>query len=229
MRSLNNIFLAAIFLFILFVIGYKGKINFKGVNTEYLSYGTTKTMKGICAVFVFLHHFTNESIYTGPLFFIFKPIGIYMVALFFFYSGYGLMYSKRNKPDYMNNFLKQRFCSVLIPYLIVIVIYSVIKYICTDITISDIFTSYLERWPIVDNSWFIVSILILYLLFWLSFGVVKNYILFIVVFAILFVWSILDYNFIYWSYPIVSFPLGMLWARYKKQIDDFIFKIITRA
>jgi membrane-bound acyltransferase YfiQ involved in biofilm formation len=152
-----------------------------------------------------------------------------MVALFFFYSGYGLMYSKRNKPDYMNNFLKQRFCSILIPYLIVVAIYSVVKYFYADISISYIFKSYFEGFPIANNSWFIVSILMLYFLFWLSFGVIKNWIPFAVVFTILFFWAIVDNNFIYWSYPIVSFPLGMLWARYKKQIDDFIFKNYNKS
>lgn len=208
----------------MFLICYKGKLNFKSINTDYLSYKKTTTIKGICAICVFLHHFANEAIYTGPLFFIFKPMGIYMVALFFFYSGYGLIYSKRNKPNYMNNFLKQRFCSILIPYLIVVVIYSLVKYFYADISISYIFTSYLGRWPIADNSWFIVSILMLYLLFWLSFGVIKKHILFVAVFAILFIWAIFNYNFIYWSYPIITFPLGMLWARYKTKIDNFIFK-----
>lgn len=221
---MNSILLAVIFLFIMFLICYKGKISFKTISTDYLSYEKTTTIKGICAIFVFLHHFANEAIYTGPLFFVFKPIGAYMVALFFFYSGYGLMYSKKNKPNYMNNFLKQRFCSILIPYLIVVIIYSVVKYFYADISILDIFTSYFKRWPIADNSWFIVSILMLYFLFWLSFGVIKNWIPFAVVFTILFFWAIFDYNFIYWSYPIITFPLGMLWANYKTKIDDFIFK-----
>ncbi len=203
---------------------YKGEINFKGINKDYLSYETTKAMKGICALFIVLHHFTNETVYTGKIFFIFKPIGIYIVAIFFFFSGYGLMYSKKNKPGYMDNFLRRRVCSVLIPYLIVIVIYFVVKYICIRISITEVFTSFFDRWPIVDNSWFIVSILLLYIMFWLFFGVMKKPVLFGIVFDILYVWAIVDYKFIYWSYPIIAFPLGMIWACYKTKIDNFIFK-----
>lgn len=50
-------------------------------------------------------------------------MGILCVAVFFFYSGYGLTISLRNKKNYMQGFIRKRFLTILVPYLMIAFIY----------------------------------------------------------------------------------------------------------
>lgn len=226
---MNSVFLMILFFMVLFLFFYKSRINVTGINNDYLSYETTKTLKGICAILIVLHHFSTNLPYLAPFFCVFNPIGQYIVALFFFFSGYGLIYSKKNKPNYMNTFLRKRFCSIFIPYLIAIAIYTVVKYLLADITFKDVVASFIANEPIVDYSWFVVAILISYLLFWLSFSVFKSRALFVVLFLSLFAIAIINPNFTYWRPSSLTFLLGMLWAQYKDKIDKFLFEHYYRS
>lgn len=54
-------------------------------------------------------------------------VGGCWVALFFLWSGYGVVYSCNKKSDYLKGFLYNRGVKVLIPFFVVHVLYFVIK------------------------------------------------------------------------------------------------------
>ena len=78
---------------------------------ESLSLHSSKGLLGFCAVGIMLHHmsqtiyFANED--PGILLFM-VDIGVCFVGMFFFFSGYGLYSSLRDKPDYLKVFLRGR-------------------------------------------------------------------------------------------------------------------------
>ena len=102
-------------------------------------------------------------------------IGVCFVGMFFFFSGYGLYTSLRDKPDYLKGFMKNRLPAILVPF-----------YICNFVFIlGSYFSGYEfkegELMPylsgaILMNSqmWYIVEVLILYVLFYVVFRLIKN-------------------------------------------------------
>ena len=89
-------------------------------------------IRGICAVEIVIGHigtvFGNEI-----LLFPFRKAGVLIVGLFFFLSGYGLLYNLEHKKDYLSGFLKRRFISILLPLLIVSIIAGILYIITTQI------------------------------------------------------------------------------------------------
>ena len=84
-------------------------------NDDYLDKESTNNIKGIFAIMILLSHFRGyvnidpTSLYDRFI----SLIGQLMVAMFLFYSGYGIMESIKNKKDYMKSFLKNRFLKTL--------------------------------------------------------------------------------------------------------------------
>lgn len=72
-------------------------------------------IKIIAAIVVVISHLVKD--YNLGIFNQLFDFGTYSVALFFFLSGYGLMYSLQNKENYLNNFLKKGFPKLLSPTL----------------------------------------------------------------------------------------------------------------
>ncbi len=212
-----------IIILFLLMIFYKSTLHIKQCDRNYLCVEKSNSVKAICAISVMLHHITNE-VYCGILYLPFQMIGYLMVAVFFFYSGYGIMYSYKTKEKYMENFLKRRILTVLIPYLIAIIIYVLIKSFFYGFNIINILNSFISGSPIANNSWFVVSLLILYIIFWLSFRWTKNQKLSWVVFLILFLVYFISYRFVYWSPTLIAFLAGMIWSYFKEQMDLFLFK-----
>lgn len=143
-----------------------------------LSLRTSKGLLGFCAVGIMLHHMSQTIHFAGEdpgVLMFMVDIGVCFVGMFFFFSGYGLYSSLRDKPDYLKGFLRNRLSAILVPF-----------YICNFVFILG---SYLAGYPfkkgellpyltgvILKNSqmWYIVEVLILYLLFFIVFRLIKN-------------------------------------------------------
>lgn len=106
------------------------KINKEGIelksNLEYLSKEKTNLLKGIFAIFVVIHHVracmvTLNNTYLGM---ILTASGYLSVAMFYFFSGYGLERQYQiNFKKYVDSFFKNRIVSFYILYLFVLSIY----------------------------------------------------------------------------------------------------------
>lgn len=162
---------------VILLIGVKPAVK-GGWCKDALSLRTSKGLLGFCAVAIMLHHM-SQTIYfakedTGILLFM-VDIGVCFVGMFFFFSGYGLYTSLRDKPDYLKGFMKNRLPAILVPF-----------YICNFVFIlGSYFSGYEfkegELMPylsgaILMNSqmWYIVEVLILYVLFYVVFRLIKN-------------------------------------------------------
>ena len=196
-------------------------------DVDYLSNKSTKSLKGLLALLIIFHHI-SQKITTGENFSNFEYMGRYVVALFFFLSGYGLYFQYSNNVTYMENFLKKRFVRIFIPFFVFIVIYVIYRVTLGEVVNVDFFLSFWkDHSNIIYNGWFINSIIVLYVIFYVSFVRKDSKISVFVLIALTLVyifWKVYqDHG--DWEYvSIMAFLLGVFWMKNRVSIDKFIEK-----
>lgn len=124
----------------------------------------TVAIKGVAVLLIVLGHCANALHVDNKYFSV--NVGWYCVVLFFFLSGYGLIFEIKNKENYLQYFFQHRIIKVIIPFLSAHVIYITIKMIMgIHITIKDIVLGLIGMSTVVDNSWYPVAIIIMYIMF----------------------------------------------------------------
>lgn len=132
-----------------------------------LEKASTDGMKGLLAVGVVVHHIAQDT-QAGTALRLFENWGVYLVAGFFFISGYGLMVSLQKKgPAYLHGFLRRRLPGVAVPYLGAAVLFALVRTLALHQnlfarTLTDVLAT---SDTLVPFSWFIFAILYFYLLF----------------------------------------------------------------
>lgn len=136
-------------------------------NNNALSLQTCNVLKGISILAVFIGH--TSKVFTGLFLYKFYcSIGLFAVSVFFFISGYGLMYAYLHKKNYKDGFLKKR----CLPLMICYVLACLLQYGLN----GDDYLSFknILMCGYVPFSWFILSILCLYLMFYIAISIFKN-------------------------------------------------------
>lgn len=223
------IFFVAIFFAILL---FKAKFFTKGTwNDEVLSLNQTKSILGFCAIGIVFHHLAqktcapwlNQEVIVHGLDF-FLNLGHLFVALFFFYSGFGLFKSLKSKENYLKGFLGKHLTPIIILYLLIN---------CEFYYVGKVFSPY---------TWYINAIVILYVLFYCSFRFVKNDLASICLVAL----GILIYSFVcnwlvlggWWYNTAFLFLIGIIFAKNEEKFILFfknnfllcvIFSVLTFA
>ncbi len=210
---------------IIFLIGIicliiKRKSIFNANNDVLDKYNSNK-IKGLLAILIIIHHL---SIYIKDtiLFKVFTVAGIIAVSAFFFYSGYGLMTNYLKKENYLKDFLNKRIMKIVIPYIIAI-IFTILAYLLTkQLTPRRIFNSLVEGEPVVRFSWYVLAIIILYVVFYLSAKFLKKKkMINIAVFGGTILYCIVVNNILgfnnWWVNSCFAFFIGIYWASYKEK------------
>ena len=196
-------------------------------NVDYLSNKSTKSLKGLLALFIIFHH-VSQKITTGANFSNFEYMGRYIVALFFFLSGYGLYFQYSNDATYMENFLRKRLTRIFIPFFVFIVIYVIYRASLGEVVNVDFFLSFWrDHSNIIYNGWFINSIIVLYVIFYVSFKKKDSKIAIfkLVFFTLVYIFWKVYQNHGDWEYvSIMAFFLGVFWMKDRSLIDKFIEK-----
>lgn len=194
-----------------------------GFREDYLSISGTKALRGIMAVFILFHHL-SQRLQGLRLLFFFDHVAILCVAAFFFLSGYGLQKSYQEKPGYSGRILRSRIPAVAIPYLLLMGIYWLYSALSGNpYSIGEVLLSLINGFPIVDYSWYLLAILLMYVLFYISTRLFppesKGLLFFHVAFALVWVpfCRSIGYEF-YWYYSIIAFSAGIFWAMEEKKL-----------
>ena len=123
----------------------------------------SKNILGLSAILIMLHHLGQRTsaswlpaIVRRPGLELFVPIGYLLVSFFFFCSGYGLIKSMRTKENYFNGFLVKRLNRILMIFIFTQVIYLIARVI-----------NGVTELPLNPYSWYIYTIIILYIGFFL--------------------------------------------------------------
>lgn len=212
-------------------------------NEEWNSFSETKAIQGLMAICIVCHHTAQQTcvnwlpsgnIVNGLN--VFSDTGFLFVGVFFFWSGYGLFKSFKNKQKYLSGFISKRVVPVLVPYVIV----------CFLFTLERIFV-FKEKMPLwfkITNltgitigyyfGWYVQAILLFYLVFYFAFKYARyDFDAVLYVFAGVILWVvaglIIDHNDYFmrgqwWYNSTMLFPFGVLFAKNESKIIEFLKK-----
>jgi len=219
-----------VLLLLLLLLGAKPVTPMAQFDEDYLSKDTCNILRGFFAIVVVFHHLAQRTS-SGFLFRDFTQVGFLAVAAFFFFSGYGLQKQHILKSSYSNGFLLKRLPQILIPYIIMTALYWVLRAVLGDVfSLADLFlTIFTDEGPIVSFSWYIISILIFYMGFYLLMKIFKKHhfgmILggFLYYFLLVFLCRKFSLG-IWWYNASHILVFGMIWAVYEDRILSFFKK-----
>lgn len=145
---------------------------------DYLSKEISLCLKGICALLILMHHLNQRTLVLAGTFVgeMFDLLGFLAVSVFFFYSGYGLMYSVNSKGEgYLGGFLKKRVLPIYVIYLFLTLL-SCGATLLTGIklTLTMVVNAVFLIDTLVTYGWYLQAIIIFYLVFYFAFVLFKQ-------------------------------------------------------
>lgn len=209
-------------------------------SKNYLSKENTNAVKGIFVILILFSHYSQYVTLSGPYdepYLILKGhLHQMVVAMFWFYSGYGIMESISRKGfSYVKSIMTRRFLTVLINFDFAVILFLLVKYFLgVTYSLPRILTS-LIGWTAVGNSnWYIFVTLVLYILTFLSFYLLRwsdsisaRYTggILMVILSCLFVYYLMKsgaptryYN------TTLLFPLGLWYSLLRRKTEAIIMK-----
>ncbi len=222
-----------IFLLIL-LIGACGLGKPKG---DFLSRETTSSVNGYFLTTVFMTHFiqyTSSDMYHAVDWFyisVNRALGQLIVALFLFYSGYGIMESIKNKPGYMRSFPVKRIFLFAIDFEIAAMIYLVVSCVTGNAPTLRYAVKGFLAWESLGNSnWYVFAIMYLYLITWISFcrpitcRSTKLSVGLVIMFSVLYILVMSRHKGGWWYDTILCYGAGMVFSCCVERIRDFFFE-----
>ena len=160
---------------------YGAKLSKKGVVSDlFVNLSQAKSIQAAACIAVVIHHLTQQiTIYgmrpKGPVT-LFNYIGYIFTAIFFFFSGFGLITSLENKPEYLKTFFRKRLPAVLVPFWMINVVGVILTNILSyeKLSAPEIISDILGITLINSNGWFIIEIVVFYFIFFVLFSLIKN-------------------------------------------------------
>lgn len=212
-------------------------------SQDYLNLKQSKQIQALACIGIMIHHVTQQiTSYgnnpKGPIT-VFSYIGFMFTALFFFFSGYGLIYSYLSKEGYLGGFLKKRLPAVLIPFWIInlLIVLAQLFYKKESVGLVKGLKEILGFILVNSNGWFVIEIVILYLLFYGVFSVVKNKDMALFLLCLLTA-ALIGFSFFqghdpyegkvhwfrgeWWYNSTICFCYGLIYARFKEQIESLL-------
>lgn len=218
-------------------------------NEEWNSFSETKAIQGLMALCIVCHHTAQQTcvnwlpsgnIVNGLN--VFSDTGFLFVGVFFFWSGYGLFKSFKNKQKYLSGFISKRVVPVLVPYVIVCFLFTLERIF--------VFKEKMLLWFKITNftgitigyyfGWYVQAIVVFYLVFYFAFKYARyDFDAILYVFAGVLLWVaaglIIDHNDYFmrgqwWYNSTMLFPFGVLFAKNESKIIEFLkkrFKILV--
>ena len=166
-----------VILFLLCVYGLKCS----SFHEDYISPKSSNAVKGIFAVIILYSHMRGyivlgESFWDKSFEIILKHIGQLMVAMYLFYSGFGIMESVKRKPGYIQHFPRKRILKTLIHFDIAVACYLLLNLLLgTAYPFSDYLLCWIGWESIGNSNWFICVILLLYCITYLALVVLRPF------------------------------------------------------
>lgn len=196
---------------------------------------STLPMKGLFVAIVMCSHFRGyveftNAIWDSSFVYITNLLGRLMVAMFLFYSGFGLYEQIKSKGSkYVDSFVRHRLLPTWLSFAICVLIYWVYGYITGNTYGLKRLLLSLTGWDAVGNSnWFMFVTFALYIAFYIVFKLFNaskriTLIVYTGVACIL-LGALYFTKQNYWWDTLLCFPAGMWYSFYKNRIDKLATK-----
>ena len=213
----------------------------KSSDIDYMSLNMTNSIKGVFLCMVFLSHICGYADFFNlyldrPYQMVRRITGQCIVAMFLFYSGYGIMESIKAKGiNYVNKIPRHRFAKVLLQFDAAIALFWLYRYITgAQYGVKKMILNFIGWDGIGNSNWYIFCILWLYIFTYIVFktfyggGVFKQYIKSVIGLIVL---SVLYMAFvsklgkeIWWYDTILCYAYGMLFSLYREKIEQNVIE-----
>ena len=202
-------------------------------DENYLSVDNTLPVKGVFIIMVFFSHFKSYvslvSAADQLLIAVVSLFGQAMVAMFLFYSGYGIMESIRKKSQsYIKSMPRKRILATLVRFDIAVLLYLLVCFIIGEkLTCSRVLYSFVAWDSLGNSNWYIFTVLVLYSITYLIFRWVNSekkalILLSSVVFAVIMLVSRFEIKPLHWYDTAMCYVLGMWYSVYRKTMESFL-------
>ena len=146
---------------------------------DYIGIDQTNCIKGIFASVILLSHLRQYIPAVLPLdnivIYALNLLGQLMVAVFFFYSGYGIIQAYMKKEGYGNTFFKTRVMKILFHFDIAVLCYVLLSLLFQEeYTIEDYLLCWIGWTSVGNSNWFVFVMLCLYVATGVAFFVAKR-------------------------------------------------------
>ena len=206
-------------------------------NVEYTSRDQTGALRGAAALGVMLHHMAqktcapwNPSAFIVHGLDIFLDVGYIFVSVFFFLNGLGLYKRLHVRQDYLEHFFRRRVLPIAVAFYLS-------EWICLAVRLlmgermetADILWNLTGLRMANPNAWFMVTLPLFYLFFWLAFRFSKREGAAILkVFALVLAYTVgcafVDHQNVWWIRgewwynSVILFPVGLLYAKHEEKL-----------
>ena len=224
-----------IFLFFIFCIS---GISFAKEGTffkDHLSIDKTTNIKGIFVILIFIRHYLQyvdlQSSYDNFAKCLNSALGQLIVTMFLFYSGYGVMKKIQKKGlEYIHSLPKKAF-RLLLHFDLAVSLFLLLGIIFrSSFTLKQILLSFL-CWDSIGNSnWYILAVISLYLMTYVSFllfakkGKYLYSLSLLIILCVLYICTLSIWKDAYWYNTILCYPLGVFYCLYEQYIEKFVMK-----
>ncbi len=199
------------------------------MNSIQITKDTSNVIKGLACLLIVAHHFCARLMARGVddvlTNFIGVRGGVVGVTVFFFLSAWGLSESQNRNRYSFDAFVKRRLSKVYLPLIITNFLYYIFLLMWGNLqfSISGFVLSTLNIRLIDGVLWFCNTILIFYLIFYLSFLPKNNWakvtlcLVLTLLYLLVATWVYPDSPF--YVYSIIGFPFGLVCSLYKDSLS----------
>lgn len=208
------------------------------IHEDYMSRERNNSIKGIFILMVLMSHYANyctlESPFDLAYYAVRLHVGQCVVALFLFYSGYGMMESIRKKGfPYVRSIPAQRFLKVWWQFFVVLLCYLALDLILgIHYPLPHILLAFTGYTSIGASNWYMFAIFYLYLLTFLAFLIVRrknstaSHVLGIILLYALTVgavyWQMKIGRYPYTYNTMLVYPLGMVYSLLRPKVESLL-------
>jgi len=205
-------------------------------QTDYLSRERTDSVKGLFILMVFFAHFNDYVVFTTAMdqryFYWFMKIGQWMVTMFLFYSGYGVMESiKRSGNAYIRRMPVHRIGRTLLNFDLAVLLYALLALVRGSTVSGKGLLLSLLAWDSLGNSnWYIFMVLAMYCMTFVSFALCREkgrwwpgvLLTVMMIVGLMEVFLKTGLKPTYWYDTALCYGLGMIWSLIREKAEKWI-------
>lgn len=192
------------------------------MNEGIITKNNSNTMKGIGALLILLHHIIQYIPSISKYYVV--TFGYSFVGIFFLISGYGITKSKRG--------LISRIIKIYSYFLLALILYLILfKIFDIPLSTESFFKSLIGLYEVVNFSWYIFEIIILYVMYFINEKLFKGNLisLFVMVLTMFLILFALEVDM--WFYmSLFMFPIGVFISKYEniktKKLNNILILIL---